>query len=219
MTVHLEALTQPVIPAVTPAEFPAYVARIGKVKDNPEKLIAYLLRNKHWSPFEHSFVTFKIVTSRAVGRQLLRHRSFTFQELSQRYEETLHFENIELRKQATHNRQSSTDILSTADHRDLYLIAQKAIKAAKLAYTKLIEAGVARECARDLLPELCQTTILMTGNIRSWIHFLAIRDDEHAQKEIQLIAKEIRKQLIENYEVIFKVIENQKNETQAKTEG
>lgn len=206
MTVHLEALTQPAIPAVTPAEFPAYVARIGKVKDNPEKLLAYLIRNKHWSPFEHTYVTFKIVTSRAIGRQLLRHRSFTFQELSQRYEETIEFEPIELRKQGTHNRQSSTDIMTTEEYRPLYLKAQKAIKAAKKAYQELIEAGVARECARDLLPELCQTTILMTGSLRSWIHFLAIRDDGHAQKEIQLIAKEIRKVLTENFTSIFNVV-------------
>src|ERR1017187_6133644 len=105
MLVEIVAKTLPLIEDVSTAEFAAYVARIGKVKENPEKLMAYMIKHNHWSPFQHTYFTFKIETSRAIGRQMLRHLSFTFQELSQRYEEVLEFEPIELRMQSEVNRQ------------------------------------------------------------------------------------------------------------------
>lgn len=213
MKIELVAKTVPTIDGVGTDDFTAFIARIGKVKDNPEKLIKFLIKHAHWSPFEHTFFTFKIRTSRAIGRELLRHRSFTFQELSQRYEKILEFEPIELRKQDDNNRQSSTEVFNPTINKEgiagwnlTYsangLIKETLDKISEL-YEDLLKEGVARECARMILPECTSTTLLMTGNIRSWIHFLAIRDDERAQKEAQLIAKEIKNILSETLPITF----------------
>lgn len=218
MKVELQAYTVPVVEGVEPQDFAAYVARIGKVKDNPEKLLRYLIRNKHWSPFMHTYISFKIETSRAIGRELLRHWSCTFQELSQRYEEVLQFEEVEIRKQSTKNRQSSTETFNpglgvllggkeeTAKQRIGWVLRQ-----IEDAYSLLLKAGVARECARMILPECTKTILIMTGNLRSWIHFLSLRDDPAAQKEAQLIAKDIKNILLELFPVIFKAAEDEKN--------
>lgn len=212
MKVEIQAITKPTIEGVDTKDFASYVARIGKIKDNPDKLMKYLIKHKHWSPFEHTFITFKIETSRAIGRELLRHRSFTFQELSQRYEEVLQFEPIELRKQSEDNRQSSTEVFNPIVPSYEYdganpIKSSEAIleilESIQTLYTNLLVTGVAKECARFILPECTKTTILMTGSLRSWIHFLEIRDDERAQKEAQLIAKEIKKELIERFTNIF----------------
>lgn len=219
MKVELVAKTVPSVENVSTDEFAAYVARIGKVKDNPEKLMKYLIQHKHWSPFEHTFFTFKIRTSRAIGRELLRHRSFTFQELSQRYEPVMEFEPIELRGQADKNRQSSTDAIDphvmeyNADAVDGTVPASWAVsKTLDIVldlYQKLLEAGVARECARMILPECTATTILMTGSLRSWIHFLDLRDDGAAQKEMQLVAKEIKSILTKEVPTLFGEVEKE----------
>lgn len=204
--IELVAKTIPQIDDVSTGEFAAYVARIGKVKENPEKLTKFLLKHKHFSPFEHTYFTFKIRTSRAIGRELLRHRSFTFQELSQRYEKVLEFEPIELRKQSENNRQSSEEVfnpyIKDIDS-DANLAIQDALAMVSELYKQLLELGAARECARMILPECTSTTILMTGNLRSWIHFLAIRNDERAQKEMQLLAKEIEKFLSQEVPIMF----------------
>lgn len=200
------------------------IARVSSTRvdksEKPEGLINYLIKNRHWSPFEHGFITFEIVTSKAIGIQLLRHRSFTFQEFSQRYAKVENFEPIELREQAVSNRQSSTEIfdpqleLTTyfAGRTDAWDIkASTAIDAyleqGKDLYNELLEKGVAKECARMVLPMCTETTIYMSGTVRSWIHFLQIRDDGHAQKEIQLIAKEMKKIFIEECPIISKALE------------
>jgi len=162
-------------------------------KENYESLIKYLVLHKHWSPFEHSYLTFEIETSKAIAIQLLRHRSFTFQEFSQRYQDVNQlgdiFEPIELRYQATNNRQSSTEPVenSVLDGKVKMVLA-----ACEQLYNNLIECGVSRETARMVLPMTTKTKLHMTGSVRSWIHFLGIRDDEHAQLEIQMIAKVIK---------------------------
>jgi thymidylate synthase (FAD) len=189
------------------------IARVSSKRqdksEKPEGLIRYLIKNQHWSPFEHSFLTFEIETSKAIGIQLLRHRSFTFQELSQRYAVIEKMEPFELRKQAEENRQSSTEIIDPDVEPFTYdrvVPASEAVadflETAQDLYQKLINAGVAKECARMVLPMCTQTTIYMTGPVRSWIHFLAIRDDGHAQKEIQLIAKEIKRIFIRELPII-----------------
>ncbi len=180
-------------------------------KDKPEGLLSYLVRHKHWSPFEHGHATFEIETSKAIGIQLIRHRSFSFQEFSQRYQDVNRlgdiFEPIELRSQAEDNRQSSVDVIDpripveggtllASDMVGTYL------SSAHKLYNQLLKAGVARETARMILPLATTTKIHMTGSIRSWIHFLELRDDEHAQKEIQLIAKEIKKHFIKEFPII-----------------
>lgn len=197
------------------------IARVSsKRKDKserPEGLINYLIKHKHWSPFEMANVCFEIETSKAIGIQLIRHRSFSFQEMSLRYQipenvyEGSIFEDVKLRKQSDNNRQSSTesfnpDILIQHDDNNSEIKASKLItnhfNDTEKLYNLLIENGVARECARFVLPLALKTKIFMSGSIRSWLHFLEIRDDEHAQLEIQLIAKEIKTQLKEHLPII-----------------
>lgn len=207
--VELAALTQPCIDQVNTQDFTAYIARIGRIKSNPEKLLRYLINHAHWSPFEHTFITFKISTSRAIGRELLRHRSFTFQELSQRYEPIPKILMPDLRAQSVKNRQSSTidcDPLIENPYTNKQEPASKAvadhIAHTQKLYEQLLAGGVARECARFVLPECTNTTILMSGSLRSWIHFFAVRDHPDAQKEIQEIARDLKKIFLEKFPVI-----------------
>lgn len=184
------------------------VARVSsKRKDktsNYAGLVKYLAKHAHWSPFEHATFTFEIETSKAIGIQLIRHRSFSFQEFSQRYQDVNQldnlFEPLELRAQCDDNRQSSTEVIDpeirvSGGYIKASRMIQNHLASARNLYNTLIENGVAREQARFVLPLTTSTTIHMTGNVRSWIHFLELRDDEHAQKEIQLVAKEIKSYL------------------------
>jgi len=187
-------------------------------KTNAAGLLKYLVRHKHWSPFEHSHATFEIETSKAIGIQLIRHRSFSFQEFSQRYQDVNKvgsiFEPIELREQCEDNRQSSTKVVNPiikgVDLKTIQTTALNAINGllnnSHILYNQLLEAGVAREQARMILPLTTTTKIQMTGSIRSWVHFLELRDDEHAQKEIQLIAKSIKQQLKEELPIISEAL-------------
>lgn len=185
----------------------AYIARVSNPENqnNPEyvKLIKYLIRNKHFSPFEHAHMTVEITTSMAIGEQILRHRSFTFQKFSGRYSEFTEFEPIEIRRQATKNRQSSLDVFDPVIETfavygapDYELHASEAIaehlQRTQELYNKLVAAEVAKEQARFILPATTRTTMYMTGSIRSWIHYIDLRDDEHVQKEHRLIAQEVR---------------------------
>lgn len=192
-------------------------SRLDKT-ENPEGLIRYLIKNKHWSPFEHAYMTFEIDTSKAIGIQLLRHVSFRFQEFSQRYAAVESVEPIEFRLQAEKNRQSSTDRVgevwmepkgsfgsySLGDEnvtnwlRDVAENMQKTLK----LYKRGLELGIAKECARFILPMATSTKIYMTGSIRSWIHCLEIRDDGHAQLEVQRIAKDIKRLFIRELPII-----------------
>ena len=185
-------------------------------KDKPEGLLRYLVQHKHWSPFEHGHATFEIETSKAIGIQLIRHRSFAFQEFSQRYQDVNRlgdiFEPLELRAQCEDNRQSSTEIINPNLQRQFneggvksYTAKQvinKHFESSHALYNDLLEAGVAREQARMVLPLNTTTKIHMTGSIRSWVHFLELRDDDHAQKEIQLVAQEIKKYFIQEFPII-----------------
>jgi len=205
--VELVAATSSRIPDVCTEDFTAYIARIGRVKAHPERLLKYLIEHAHWSPFEHTFLTFKIETSRAIGRELLRHRSFTFQELSQRYEKPVGFEHIETRIQCVKNRQSSTDLCDPlVTYHGKEQTASEAVTSflqhARELYETLLAVGVARECARFVLPESTTTTILMSGSLRSWIHFLAIRDHADAQKEARVIAQQIKEIFIAEFPAI-----------------
>ncbi len=183
-------------------------------KSKPEGLLNYLIKHKHFSPFEHSYLTLEINTSKAIGIQLIRHRSFTFQEFSQRYQDVNQlddmFEPIELRKQCDDNRQSSSEVFDPIIRMESTTEASEVITSLlgkiKSVYNRLLEAGVAREQARMILPLSTKTKIYMTGSIRSWIHFFDLRDDEHAQKEIQLVAKEGKKIFSEQFPVISRAL-------------
>lgn len=192
------------------------IARVSSSRknknENPEGLINYLIKNKHWSPFEHGFISFSIETSKAIGIQLIRHRSFSFQEFSQRYQNVERvgekmFEPIDIRKQSENNRQSSTEsfnpLIKMGDiEAPAQYFIQEHLEKTSALYEALLEGGVAREQARMVLPMATMTRIHMSGTVRSWIHFLEIRDDSHAQLEIQLIAKEIKKILIKELPII-----------------
>lgn len=208
MQVKLIALTQPQVSGVlSPENLIVYTARVSNPSnqlnmETADKLLKFLIDNKHWSPFEMVDMTVEIVTSRAIAQQILRHRSFSFQEFSQRYAEVTEMEPVQLRRQATKNRQSSTEVFDPIpfpkmssdlpEYRASYLINTHN-KMCQDFYSALIQAGVAKECARMVLPLTTQTRIYMKGSIRSWIHYLQIRCDEHTQLEHRQIALEIQK--------------------------
>lgn len=199
---------------LNPEELIVYVARVSNPSnqlntETSDKLIAYMVKHKHWSPFEMADMTISIVTSRAIAQQILRHRSFSFQEFSQRYAEVLDMEEVQIRKQAEKNRQSSEEAFDPI----LYMnnipasrIISAHIKDSGDLYTKLLEAGVAKECARMVLPLTTQTKIYMKGSIRSWIHYLQIRCDEHVQLEHRQIALEIKEIFKTNFPNISKAL-------------
>ena len=189
-------------------------------KDKPKGLINYLIKHSHWSPFEHAFMTLEIETSKAVGIQLIRHRSFTFQEFSQRYQDVgllgEIFEPIELRKQAEDNRQSSDEVFDPKIEGFEYtginlmydasnLIDGHLVETQRL-YRDLLDKGVARETARMILPLCTKTKIYMTGPVRSWIHFFRLRDDSHAQKEIQQVAKAGKRIFKETFPLVARAL-------------
>jgi len=183
----------------------AYIARVSNPnnQDNPNYagLLKYCIKHNHWSVFEQATMTLEIETTRGIAAQILRHRSFTFQEFSQRYAATnLIAEDIplpELRRQDTKNRQNSTDDLPADLTIQLYSKIQDHFNAAQNLYKELLDAEVAKECARFVLPLAVPTRIYMTGSCRSWIHYINLRSAHGTQKEHMIIAegcKEVFKQ-------------------------
>lgn len=170
-----------------------HCARVSSNQENTDPgLLRYLIDHQHWSPFEMAHIVMEIKTSRGIAQQILRHRSFSFQEFSQRYASPERAVCYEARKQATHNRQSSTDDLSLED-REWWDASQTfAHGVAFKLYEEAIERGVARECARFLLPIATETKLYMSGTIRSWIHYLQQRCDVHTQLEHRLLADQAK---------------------------
>lgn len=178
----------------------AYCARVSNPQNqgNPdsERLIRYLIKHRHWSPFEMAHVVMEIDTTRSIAAQILRHRSFSFQEYSQRYSEvSLRPEIPEFRRQDLKNKQNSIDDLSkdTIDH--CQAIAADVLVTCFKAYENLLELGVAKECARELLPLCTPTRLLMAGSIRSWLHYIDLRQANGTQKEHREIALQCREVL------------------------
>jgi thymidylate synthase (FAD) len=199
MNVKLVSITKSLIKEadLSPEELIVYVARVSNPSnqlnfETSDRLISYMVKNKHWSPFEMCDMTIEIITSRGISAQILRHKSFFFQEFSQRYSEVTDLEPIQLRKSGTTNRQSSSEEFDPTIWDDLKVKASLAIKEhleeSQRLYESLLEAGVAKECARFILPLTTQTKIYMKGSIRSWIHYLQVRSDSHTQLEHQQIA-------------------------------
>lgn len=193
--VKLIAVSQPVVGLnLTPEQLIAYCARVSNPKnqqshDTAPKLLRYCIRHGHWSVFETVFMTVEIVTSRAISAQILRHRSFTFQEFSQRYSNATAFEEVNLRTQDLKNRQASG---SEVDDMKLNRIVRNSVQGSYVAYEALLDAGVSRETARMVLPLCTQTTLYMTGSVRSWIHYLEQRCAPGTQTEHRQIANEIK---------------------------
>lgn len=209
MNVKLISLSKSYIHGISSAEeLIVYCARVSNPQnqlntDTTGKLISYCIKNHHWSIFEQATMTVEIVTSRAIAQQILRHRSFSFQEFSQRYTNVTNFEDIEWRKQGKTNRQVGDEPVILP--KEINDVTQSILAASKSAYDLLIQSGVAKESARFILPLCTQTTLYMTGNIRSWIHYLQIRCSEHTQKEHRDIANEIKNNVFKvNFPLIAK---------------
>jgi thymidylate synthase (FAD) len=196
VNVKLISVTEPDIEGLQNAEdLVAYCARVSNPSNqmNSEtapKLLGFLIKHKHWSPFEMVDMTVEIKTSRAIAAQILRHRSFSFQEFSQRYSTATDFEDIEFRLQGDKNRQVGDPLLATTHlpYADMYTSTQEAMEASTIAYNKMIQGGIAKEVARMILPLTTQTTMYMKGSLRSWIHYLDLRTEQNTQKEHRIIA-------------------------------
>lgn len=173
----------------------AYIARVSSPQqDNPEyaKLFKYCLDHGHWSIFEHAYMTLEICTSRMISAQILRHRSFTFSEFSQRYAEPVAYYPINARRQSNKNRQSSTDNL-LQDTKDWWLNVQDELwELSAAAYSAALAKGVAKECARAVLPMQTSTRLYMTGSVRSWLHYIQLRTQPDTQLEHRLIAEDCK---------------------------
>jgi thymidylate synthase (FAD) len=188
-----------------------YIARVSNPsnqtnKETSPRLLKYLVTHKHWSPFEHVAVTMRIKTSRAIAAQILRHRSFTFQEFSQRYSQALDYEPIAFRKQGKTNRQVGDESVQLTPFQAA--IVDQAQASCRLAYDKLLEAGIAKECARMVLPLNTSTTIYMTGTLRSWIHYIQLRNTPETQKEHRDIAFEALTILNKEFPITFSILDD-----------
>jgi thymidylate synthase (FAD) len=201
LSAKLVSLTQPVIPLKneSPEGIIAYCARVS----NPEfqdqdnmKLLDYCKRNKHWSIFEMADATLEIEAPRDITRQLLRHNSFKFQEFSQRYSDKIASTIRQFRRQHETDRQSSIDDLSSDEYNRAEVHSYLAASAGFTAYERMLELGVAKECARVVLPEgLTMSRLYMKGSLRSWIHYLDVREGNGTQKEHTDLANMIREEL------------------------
>ena len=189
----------------------AYMARVSNPdnQDNPEseRLIRYLIKHKHWSPFEMVNMCVKIETTRSVAAQILRHRSFSFQEFSQRYAQVAEPAAIpQLRRQDTKNRQNSIDDLDSGTVDDFHIKIESLYSLSESLYKELLQAGVAKECARDVLPLATPTTMYMNGTLRSWIHYIDLRTANGTQHEHKLVAEGAKAVFYEQFPLIFKAV-------------
>lgn len=190
-------------------ELIAYCARVSNPenqhnRETAPRLLKFLIKHGHWSPFEMVDMTVEIKTSRAIATQILRHRSFSFQEFSQRYSEVANIEHIELRKQAENNRQSSEDVILEPVINN---VVKHSVETAVMTYNKLITQGVAKEVARLVLPLAAESTLYMKGSIRSWIHYIDLRTQQNTQKEHRLIAEECKEILSANFPTVAEALE------------
>ena len=192
----------------------AYVARVSNPsnQENPNyaKLLAYCIKHNHWSVFEQSFMTLEIETNRGIAAQILRHRSFTFQEFSQRYADTSlltdHIPIPDLRRQDTKNRQNSIDDIPGYTKLKLQGEIAEHFAAANNLYKRLLDAGVAKESARFVLPLATPTRIYMSGSCRSWITYIALREKSGTQKEHMDIAKACKAVFAEQFPICYEAL-------------
>jgi thymidylate synthase (FAD) len=206
MSTKLISLSVPTIEGITTAEdLICFCARVSNPDnqfntETSSNLLKYLIRHKHWSPFEMVSMTIEIKTSRAIAAQILRHRSFSFQEFSQRYSSVAQITRPQLRTQATKNRQSSENT-AILPHAIKHKISKHLDDSISL-YSELQDYGIARECARMILPLCTETTMYMSGTLRSWIHYIDLRTKEETQLEHREIAAGIRDIIIKNFPTI-----------------
>ena len=202
---------------VTPKaeETMGYVARVSNPKnqDNPKVagLLSYCIKHGHWSVFEQAHLTVEIETTRGLAAQILRHRSFTYQEFSQRYADSSMLSKViplpELRRQDDKNRQNSIDDLDPFVVQDFDLKMQRHFVEGMKLYKEMLDAGVAKECARFVLPLATPTKLYMTGSVRSWIHYINLRSAHGTQKEHMQIAENCRAIFNEQFPIVAEALE------------
>ena len=187
-----------------------YMARVSAPKnqskgDTAPKLLNYLIQHKHWSPFEMANMAIEIETTRAISAQILRHRSFAFQEFSQRYADTNELGSAvvpHLRRQDFKNRQNSIDDLTPDEIGNYYRRISQLFEDAEHLYSEMVSNGVAKECARNVLPLATKTKLYMNGTLRSWLHFIDLRTGPETQMEHRQIAEECKKIFTEQFPVV-----------------
>ena len=192
----------------------AYIARVSNPSNQDNEkysgLLKYCIKHNHWSVFEQSSMTLEIETTRAIAAQILRHRSFTYQEFSQRYASSTALGDIdlpELRRQDLKNRQNSTDDLDPKMVEKFEKQMITLFSSSKALYEQMLSQGVAKECARMVLPLCTPTRIYMTGSCRSWIHYINLRSAHGTQKEHMEIAKECRNVFTEQFPAVSEALE------------
>ena len=192
----------------------AYIARVSNPSnqdnENFSGLLRYCIKHQHWSVFEQSTMTLEIQTTRAIAAQILRHRSFTYQEFSQRYADSNLLGNIELpelRRQDSKNRQNSIDDLEPEVVDKFNRQMNTLFSSAFGLYNQMLEAGVAKECARFVLPLATPTRIYMTGSCRSWIHYINLRSAHGTQKEHMDIANACKKVFVKKFPAVSEALE------------
>ncbi len=192
----------------------AYIARVSNPSNQDNEkyagLLKYCIKHNHWSVFEQSSMTLEIETTRAIAAQILRHRSFTFQEFSQRYADSTKLGKIpipEYRKQDLKNRQNSTNDLDEFIQQNLELQTKTLFDSCVALYEQMLEVGVAKECARMVLPLATPTRIYMTGSCRSWVHYINLRSAHGTQKEHMEIANACREVFIEQFPAVSEALE------------
>ena len=193
----------------------AYVARVSNPSnqgnDNFAGLLRYCIKHQHWSVFEQAFMTVEINTTRGLAAQILRHRSFTFQEFSQRYADTNLLDSVipvpELRSQDSKNRQNSNDDIPQEKKEEYQALIARHFSDAMDLYNALLENGVAKECARFVLPLATPTRIYMTGSVRSWVHYIDLRSAHGTQKEHMDVAEGVRSIFTEQFPTVAEALE------------
>ena len=192
-----------------------YVARVSNPsnQENPKVagLLKYCVKHQHWSVFEQSFMTLEIETTRGLAAQILRHRSFTFQEFSQRYADSSMLADtiplFDLRRQDTKNRQNSIDDIDPHTRQNFEIKIQKHFDDAMQLYQEMLAAGIAKECSRFVLPLAVPTRIYMSGSCRSWIHYIDLRSAHGTQKEHMDIAEACKNVFVEQFPTVAEALE------------
>ena len=192
----------------------AYIARVSNPQnqDNEDfaKLLKYCITHEHWSVFEQAYMTLQIETNRGIAAQILRHRSFTFQEFSQRYADSSQLGEIpipDLRRQDNKNRQNSISDLPIDLAKEFEEKVKNQFKESLDLYKEMLEAGIAKECARFILPLATPTRIYMSGSCRSWIHYIKLRSAHGTQKEHKLIANDCKRVFCHQFPIVAKALE------------
>lgn len=193
----------------------AYVARVSNPnnQENPNyaKLLAYCIKHNHWSVFEQAFMTLEIETTRGLAAQILRHRSFTYQEFSQRYaDSSLLGDTIpmfDLRRQDTKNRQNSIDDVDAFTRQEFEIKIRKHFDDAMTLYQSMLDMGIAKESARFVLPLATPTRLYMSGSVRSWAHYITLRSANGTQKEHMDIAEACKKIFVEQFPTCAEALE------------